>query len=191
MQPLAHLSGNAGNTSVFCVTRRTSPVSASTSSTTRRVGRATRRTRPFGASPSWLVYAHLWSTNGFHYPRIGSVATLPVPGTSNGPIRTGQSHFESSATEGPVVTIRAPTASVLVANGDRQVWVTRCNSGSARHHGGLPVPRGPSTFQLPETAGFRPVETIEVSYKGEALLPRDTEWAPSLHGPWKPLCGRW
>lgn len=109
------------------------------------------------------------------------------PGTEAGPIRRGRAHFERYAAEGPVLTIRMPTASLLAANPERDLWVTRCNSGSARHHSGKPVPRGRSTFQRPETAAFSPAEVIELTYVGRARLPRDAEWSESLEGPWRAL----
>lgn len=112
------------------------------------------------------------------------------PGTEKGPIRRGRSHFERYAAEGTVVAIRVATASLLSANRGRRLWVTRCNSGSARHHQGRPVPRGPSTFRLPETATFAPSRVIELSYTGEARLPADSEWSESLTGPWKRLSDR-
>lgn len=109
------------------------------------------------------------------------------PGTDKGPIRRGRSHFERYAAEGSVFTIRVPTLSLVAANHDSDLWVTRCNSGSARHHGGQPVPRGPSTFQLPKKSTFRPSQVIELSYIGEASLPVDAQWSESLVGPWKNL----
>jgi hypothetical protein len=107
------------------------------------------------------------------------------PGTEMGPIRRGRSHFERYAAEGSVFSIRVPTLSLVAANHNRDIWVTRCNSGSARHHGGQPVPRGPSTFQVPENAPFRPSQVIEISYVGEARLPPDAQWSESLAGPWR------
>ncbi len=109
------------------------------------------------------------------------------PGRGHGPIRRGRSHFDRYASEGPVFTIRVPTLSLVAANADRELWVTRCNSGSARHHSGKPVPRGPATFQLPAQAPFRPSQVIELSYKGEAKLPSDTQWSKTFSGPWNAL----
>lgn len=109
------------------------------------------------------------------------------PGLRKGPIDRGRSHYARYASEGDVFTIRVPTLSLVAANRDRKLWVTRCNSGSARHHGGKPVPRGPSTFQIPEEAEFRPSQVIEFTYVGEAKLPLDTQWSRVLSGPWKLL----
>lgn len=109
------------------------------------------------------------------------------PGTDRGPIKRGQLHFNRYASEGSVFTIRMLTLSLVSANEDRELWVTRCNSGSARHHEGKPVPRGPSTFQLPEVAPFLPSEVIELTYIGEATLPLDAQWSKSLAGPWNDL----
>ena len=106
------------------------------------------------------------------------------PGTQRGPIDRGQAHFQRYASEGSVFILRVPTLSLVAANHGRDLWVTRCNSGSARHHGGKPVPRGASTFQLPQTAGFRPSQVVEFSYIAEAILPQDTQWSKSLSGPW-------
>ena len=109
------------------------------------------------------------------------------PGTEEGPIARGRSHFERYARDGNVFTIRTPTRSLIAANHERELWVTRCNSGSARHHSGKPVPRGPSTFQLLSEATFRPSQVIEMTYVGEAELPSDAQWSKSLAGPWRPL----
>ena len=106
------------------------------------------------------------------------------PGTEEGPIDRGRSHFERYASEGAVFTIRVPTLSLVAANPGRDLWVTRCNSGSARHHGGKPVPRGPSTFQPTHAAGFRPSQVVELSYIAEAKLPPDAQWSKLLSGPW-------
>ena len=109
------------------------------------------------------------------------------PGREQGPIDRGRSHFERYATEGAVFAIKVPTLSLVAANHDRELWVTRCNSGSARHHGGQPVPRGPATFQLTSEAPFRASQVIEFSYLGEAELPPDAQWSTSLDGPWNAL----
>ncbi len=109
------------------------------------------------------------------------------PGTEERPIDRGRSHFERYARDRDVFTIRVPTRSLVAINHERELWVTRCNSGSARHHSGKPVPRGPSTFQLPAEAAFRPSQVIEMSYVGEAVLPSDAQWSKSLVGPWRPL----
>jgi len=109
------------------------------------------------------------------------------PGKQDGPIGRGQAHFDRYDSEGLVFVIRMPTHSLITANPDRELWVTRCNSGSARHIGGKPVPRGPATFQLPANAQFPPGEVIELSYRGAARLPSDAEWSTSLGGPWKAL----
>ena len=109
------------------------------------------------------------------------------PGEEDGPIQRGRAHFGRYASEGLVFTIRVPTHSLVEANKDRELWVSRCNSGSARHIGGKPVPRGPATFQLTASAPFRPSEVIELSYRGEARLPSDAQWSTSLSGPWEGL----
>jgi hypothetical protein len=109
------------------------------------------------------------------------------PGKEDGPIQRGRAHFDRYASEGLVFVLRMPTHSLITANPNRELWVTRCNSGSARHIGGKPVPRGPATFQLPVSAPFPPSEVIELSYRGAAKLPSDAQWSTSLSGPWKAL----
>jgi hypothetical protein len=109
------------------------------------------------------------------------------PGRDDGPIQRGRAHFERYASEGSVFVVRVPTPSLFAANRDRQLWVTRCNSGSARHIGGKPVPRGSATFQIPADAAFRAFEVIELSYRGDAKLPEDSRWSTSLDGPWTAL----
>jgi hypothetical protein len=108
-------------------------------------------------------------------------------GTENGPIKTGRLHFRKYELEGAVFMLRVPTISFVAANDGSQLWVTRCNSGSARHQKGKPIPRGPTTFQLPQAADFRPSQVIELSYVAEAKLPGDAQWSKSLSGPWYDL----
>ena len=109
------------------------------------------------------------------------------PGKEDGPIKRGRAHFDRYVAEGPVFVIRMLTHSLISANPDRELWVTRCNSGSARQIDGQPVSRGPATFQLPANAPFPPAEVIELSYRGVAVLPSDAKWSTSLAGPWNAL----
>ena len=106
------------------------------------------------------------------------------PGNRQGPIPRGRAHLMSGDSRLAVV-IRMSLTSLVAANRDRELWVTRCNSGSARHQAGEPVRRGPETFQLPKSAPFRAFEVVELSYVGRARIPKETEWALSLDGPWR------
>ncbi len=109
------------------------------------------------------------------------------PGSERGPIGRGRSHFERYAAEGRVFAIRMPMASLLAVNEHRDLWVTRCNSGAARHCRGKPAQRGPETFQRPEAAPFPPAAVIELTYVDRAQLPEEAEWSTSLDGPWRHL----
>ena len=111
------------------------------------------------------------------------------PGTECGPIKRGVHHFERYASEGEVFVLRIPLHDLVSHNSRRRLYVTGCNSGSARHQQGKPVARGPETFQTPETADFRPSQVIELSYVDVADLPPSSEWSISLDGPWSSLPG--
>ncbi len=109
-------------------------------------------------------------------------------GNASGPVhKSGKSHYERYAAEGEVFVLRVPLQSLLVRNPNRQLFVTRCNSGSARHQGGKPLVRGPSTFVLPEEARFTATQVVELSFTGVCCLPDDTQWSVTVHGPWQPL----
>jgi hypothetical protein len=109
------------------------------------------------------------------------------PGNSLGPRNPGLAHFEHYKGEGVVHILRAPLTALVQANPDRELEVTFCNSGSARHHGGRPVIRGPSTFQ-PVTQACGPASQVkELCFVGSASLPQSTEWSASLAGPWQAL----
>ena len=92
------------------------------------------------------------------------------PGWERGPVKSGRLHFHRYAAEGQAFTIRMSMASLLAANSHRDLWVTRCNSGSARQQHGKPVRRGPETFQRPEAALFRPTAVIELTYVAQSCL---------------------
>ena len=109
------------------------------------------------------------------------------PGSELGPCKPGPDHFAHYQGEGPVHILRVPLAELVAENPERELEVTFCNSGSARHHGGLPVVRGPSTF-VPIRGASRPASEVkEICFPGFAALPRGTAWATSLAGPWHPL----
>lgn len=83
--------------------------------------------------------------------------------------------------------IRTRLKSLLLANADRDLFVTRCNSGAARHQKGQPVERGPQTFCLLEDAEFRASAVVELSFIDRADLPPDSEFSTSFGGPWRRL----
>lgn len=106
------------------------------------------------------------------------------PGTSRGPVRAGRRHFELYRRQGEVFVIRAPLQSLLLANPRRELFVAKCNSGSARHHSGQPVERGPKTFRRLNEAPFPASLVVELSFVGGAELPSSTEFAETFGGPW-------
>ena len=85
-------------------------------------------------------------------------------GTFRGPSSSGRLHFEHYSKEGEVFIIRTLLESLLLANAGRDLFVTRCNSGAARHQKGQPVERGPQTFCLLEDAEFRASAAVELSF---------------------------
>jgi len=108
-------------------------------------------------------------------------------GTERGPCKSGQNHIAKYQAEGEVRILRIPTDSLLQLNARNPVQVTFCNSGSARQNAGQKAMRGPSTFHWLERADRNPGEIVELTFKSEAKLPWETEYALSLSGPWLPL----
>ncbi|MFI5326432.1 MAG: DUF7002 family protein [Candidatus Rokuibacteriota bacterium] len=109
------------------------------------------------------------------------------PGTSRRLVAAGRGHFELYRREGRVFVIRAPLRSLLAANPKRELFLTKCNSGSARHHSGQPVQRGPGTFHRLNEATFRASKVVEFSFIERIDLPHDTEFSEFLDGPWRLL----
>jgi hypothetical protein len=109
------------------------------------------------------------------------------PGNAKGPISVGRKHFEHYRGIGAVHLLKIPTAGLLVANADRNLSFTYCNSGAARHQQGLPVQRGKSTFVAPLHATKPAAAIRELTFVGSVRLPDNTEWAESLSGPWQPF----
>jgi hypothetical protein len=108
------------------------------------------------------------------------------PGTMMGPLSSGREHFDHYRRKDGVVVLRMPLR-LLAANPTAELFVERCNSGTARHHGGKPVERGPNTFALLGDANFRPSEVIEFSFIDRVGLPPDAEFSTDIGGPWQPL----
>lgn len=109
------------------------------------------------------------------------------PGNEHGPIRTGGSHFEHYSGIGTVHVIRVPLQHLLHANPRRELAVTYCNSGSARHHSGRKAIRGPGTFHPIERAPRPAAEIKELTFVGSVHLPEGSAFSSSPSGPWQPL----
>jgi hypothetical protein len=110
------------------------------------------------------------------------------PGTLSGPIRSGCSHFDRYSAAGEsLAVLRAPARALFQANAPRLPLVSRCNSGSARMNAGRKVPRGSKTFVLASVYDGTPVTVKEIVYESVAILPANTEFAPTLEGPWRQL----
>jgi hypothetical protein len=106
------------------------------------------------------------------------------PGRSNGPVASGRNHIERYANEGSVVVLRMPLAKVVEANLDRQVEVTFCNSGAARHHSGKPARRSAATFVPLPNSDRRAAEVVEITFKNSIKLPDNTEFSKHNSGVW-------
>lgn len=109
------------------------------------------------------------------------------PGTLKGPVPSGRRHFGRYSKEDDAFVIRAPLDPVLDANTDRVLFVAKCNSGAARHHGSQPARRGPKTFVTLDEALFPPSLVVELSFLDRVELPRESQFSNSLQGPWQPL----
>jgi hypothetical protein len=109
-------------------------------------------------------------------------------GKDNGPVgRSGKRHYERYAGEGPVIVLRVPLRSLMAGNPYHQLFVTNCNSGSARSHPDKTIVRGPSTFLEPAEAPFAAQKAVELTVIGICRLPAETEWSETIHGPWRQL----
>jgi len=108
-------------------------------------------------------------------------------GTEAGPCKSGRNHINKYLAEGSVFILRTPMPQLLASNGITNMEITFCNSGSARQNLGNKVVRGRSTFMNLAAASRQPGETVEITFKGTAQLPQETEYAKELSGPWLPL----
>ena len=108
-------------------------------------------------------------------------------GTEAGPVPSGRRHIGRYSSEGEVRVLRIPLPGLLEHNSARTAEVTFCNSGSARHNGGLPAYRSPATFQRPKEAERSAAAVVELTYRTEANLPSATLYASNLAGPWAAL----
>lgn len=94
------------------------------------------------------------------------------PGTRAGPISHGLRHFKRYQSEDNVVLV-VRTADLIRTVGNPPVPFCRYNSGSPRWSGGRPSPRGPQTFQSPDSFDGTPSDVVEVVFRGSVKLPAD------------------
>lgn len=108
-------------------------------------------------------------------------------GTENGPCKSGKRYIAKYQSEENTFILRVPTSELLDANTEKELEVTFCNSGAARYHTGQRAKRGRSTFVALTAAMRRPNEVVELTFKHSAVLPRQTQYARALSGPWLPI----
>ena len=108
-------------------------------------------------------------------------------GTEIGPCKSGRNHIRKYQDEGSVFILRAPTRTLIELNDIDSLEITYCNSGSARRNNGQRVKRGRSTFMRLDQATRQPGEIVEITFLNSARLPRETEYARELAGPWSLL----
>jgi hypothetical protein len=117
------------------------------------------------------------------------------PGSIHAPIPHGIRHFQRYLEQEPVV-VRVGFDHLMTGNSGRPPQFCRFNSGSPRHSGAKPSPRGPDTFLPATDFPGTPGEVIEVTFLDAVALPDHTEFLPldaSMEIPrdfvdgWKPL----
>jgi len=112
------------------------------------------------------------------------------PGDASDLVDRGRAHYQRYAAAGAVYVLRCPTQSLLRANSATTLYVSRCNSGAPRSNPRVGyAPRGPDTFRLLWQATFGPGEIKELSCRGFAILPTDTQWRLSTdpEAQWHPM----
>ena len=128
-------------------------------------------------------------TDGWAFPDLVEYLNRRVyfwPGTDRGPIEYGRRHFERYRSEQPVI-IRVPFAAVCEVNPERVPSFSAFNSGSPRHSGGRPSPRGPRTFLPCDAFPKGPADVVEVTFEGRVKLPSSAELMDTAEGEWSPL----
>jgi hypothetical protein len=109
------------------------------------------------------------------------------PGIANGPIGSGQRHFDRYAAENPAI-LRVRTADLFEANVPRAPLYCKYNSGAPRCTGGQGSPRGKQVYIRGDDAEFGVGGVVEVLYRRAAKLPghavevrryRNREWVPA------------
>ena len=108
-------------------------------------------------------------------------------GTNRGPCDSGRRHIAKYQAEGETFILRVPTSRLLSENTAKELEVTFCNSGAARYHTGQRAKRGRSTFVALGAATRNPGDVVELTFKHSVALPRETQYARALSGPWLSL----
>lgn len=106
------------------------------------------------------------------------------PGKDQGPIRSGENHFERYAIERPAM-LRCRFQSLLSANPAAEPLFCVYNSGAPRCVNGKKSPRGPNIFLRAPDFPRAPSRVVEVTFIGEVALPSDMEVGKSSNGPWQ------
>lgn len=104
-------------------------------------------------------------------------------GSERGPGRYGDSHLKRYKAEESVM-LRVPMRDLLRK---AEPELCRYNSGSPRHSGGQPSPRGPFTFVPLSAWADRPSMVVEVTFVGGIALPATTQWANAHMKTWHGL----
>ena len=138
-----------------------------------------------------LKPGHIRFEGGFSFTDVLAELNSRVffwPGTEQGPIDYGQSHFQRYSSDGKALVLRCALKDLLAANEEKLLHVCRFNSGAPRHNprSGR-SPRGPETFVPLAKAPFSVGAVKELSFLDSALLPRSTEVSSNLYGPWRRL----
>ena len=110
------------------------------------------------------------------------------PGWENGPIKSGQNHFERYSNERPEpVVLKIPFADLLRENPKALPLVCRFNSGAPSCHAGKGVPRGPETFATLTAFRDPPSAVKEITFRCELQLPGSTVVRSLNHKHWVSL----
>jgi hypothetical protein len=126
---------------------------------------------------------------GWTFPQVIALLNQRVffwPGRASGPIDYGVRHYKRYEAEQPAV-LRVSTQSLVRANPSNPPLFCGYNSGSPRCSGGVPSPRGASTFQTAIASGYLPGKVIEVTFVGRVCLPDDTELRGRAWAEWASL----
>jgi hypothetical protein len=108
-------------------------------------------------------------------------------GWADGAVKSGRNHIARYVEEGSVVVLRVSLKELIQANLNRQIEVTFCNSGAARHHSGKPARRSASTFVALPSTNRNAANVVEVTIKDRIKLPAGTEFSENNNGDWKPF----
>lgn len=106
------------------------------------------------------------------------------PGVEEGPVSSGQRHYERYASEKPVI-IRLKTDDLFAANPSATPLFCKYNSGSPRTTQGTGSPRGSDTFVECNCAVYTASSVVEVTFLNSVTLPSHIWSSSSPRGPWK------